>query len=86
LAEVLADVRHLNEERLHNNQPEWTRGTRGMQPEAMAQRDLEAPAVGRHWRDERQGNNHLDKRHKRGAMSGSSAMRGRGAGRWEAAV
>ncbi len=44
---VLADVRHCHEERLHDNQPEWTRGTRGAQQEAMVQQELEALTDGR---------------------------------------
>jgi hypothetical protein len=39
---------------------------------------------GRHWRDERQCDNQLDKRHERGAMRGG-AMRGGGASGREAA-
>jgi hypothetical protein len=80
VAEALADVRRHCEERLHNNQPEWTRGMRGVQLEAMLQRESEVPADGRHWRDERQRNNQPDKRHETGAMRGGGVMRGGGAG------
>jgi hypothetical protein len=51
VAEALADARHCHKERLHDNQPEWMRGTRG------AQQESEAPADGRRWHDERQCNN-----------------------------
>ncbi len=40
VAEALADARNYHEERLHNNQPEWTRGIIGVQPDAMAQQVL----------------------------------------------
>ncbi len=86
VAEALAGARCHHEERLHNNQPEWMRGMREVQPEATAWWDSEAPADGRHRCDERQRNNQLDKIHKRGAMRGSGAMRGRGAGGREVAV
>jgi hypothetical protein len=86
VAEALADVRHCHEKRLHNNQPEWTRGMRGVQQKVMAQQESEALADGRCWRDERQRNNRADTRHKRGMMRDSSAMRDRGAGRWEVAA
>ncbi len=62
------------------------RGTRGAQSEAMAQQESEALADWRHWRDERQRDIQLDKRHKRGAIRGRVAMGGGGAGRQEAAV
>ncbi len=52
VAEALAEVRGRHEERLHNNQPEWTAGTRGMQPEATARQESEAPADRRHRHDE----------------------------------
>jgi hypothetical protein len=45
----------------------------------------EAPADGRRWHDERQCDNQPDKRHERGTIRGGIAMRGGGAGRWEAA-
>jgi hypothetical protein len=54
VAEALADARCHHKERLHDNQPEWRRCTRGAQQEATAQQELEAPADGRHWHDERQ--------------------------------
>ncbi len=79
VAEALAEVRGRCEERLHNNQPEWRTGTRGMQPEATAQQESKATADGRHQRDEKQRNNQ-----ERGAMRGGSAMRGGGAGGQEA--
>ncbi len=80
MAEALADARRHHEERLYNNQPEWTRGMRGMQPEAAAQQELEVPAHGRHQHDERQCSSQPDKRHERGTMRGSGAMRGGGGG------
>jgi hypothetical protein len=40
VAEVLADARPHHKERLHDNQPEWTRCTRGAQQEGTAQREL----------------------------------------------
>jgi hypothetical protein len=92
VAEELADMRRHHEERLHNNQPEWTRGTRGAQQEALVQQELGALADRRRQCDERQHNNQLEKRCKRGtlrgggAMRGNSAMRGKGAGGWEAAT
>ncbi len=86
MAEVLADARHHHEERLHNNQPQWTRCTRGAQQEAMVRQESEAPADGRHRRDERQRNNKPDKRHEGGTMRGSGALRGGGAGGGEAAA
>ncbi len=48
---------------------------RGAQSEAMVQQELEALTDGRHWRDERQQDNQPDKRHERGPMRGSSALR-----------
>jgi hypothetical protein len=80
VAEALADPRQCHEERLHDNQPEWTRCMRGEQRKAMVQRESEALIDGRCRRDERQCDNHLDKRHKRGVMRGSGAMRSGGAG------
>ncbi len=77
VSESLADTRHHHEERLHDNQPAWTRGTRGTQQEAMAQQELEAPVDRRDQHDERQHNNQPDKRHKRGLMRGGGAMRQR---------
>ncbi len=86
VAEALADARRHHEERLHDNQPEWMRGTRGVQPKGMAQQESEALADWRRWRDERQSDKQLDKRHERSAMRGGGAMRGRGAGRQEVAA
>jgi hypothetical protein len=60
------------------------RGTTRAQPEMTVQQELEVPADGRRWRDERQCNNQLDKRHERGAVRGGGAMRGGGAGKQEA--
>ncbi len=80
----LAEARRRKEERLHDNQPEWTKVMRGVQPEMMARQELEAPVDRRCWRDERQCNNQPDKRHKRGAMRGGSTMRGGGTGGHEA--
>ncbi len=44
MAEALADARRRHEERVHDNQPEWTRGTRGAQEETTARRESESPA------------------------------------------
>ncbi len=86
VAEALADTRRRHEERLHNNQPEWMRGTRRVQPEAMVQQELEAPLDVRCWDDERQRDNQLNKRHKKGAVRGGGAMRGGGTEGWEEAA
>ncbi len=80
VAEALVDARRHHKERLHDNQPEWTRGMRGMQQEATARWESEALADGRRWRDERRRDNQLDKRHKGGAMRGGGALRGGDAG------
>jgi hypothetical protein len=69
-----------------DNQPEWTKGTRGVQQEAMAQQESEALVYGRRRHDERQRDNQLHKCHERGTMRGGGAMRGRGAGIQEAAA
>ncbi len=86
MVEALADARRHHKERLHNNQPEWTRGSRGAQQEAMARLELEVPLDRRRQHDERQHDNQPDKRCKGGAMRDGGAMRGRGAGRQQAAV
>jgi hypothetical protein len=44
-----------------DNQPEWTRGKRGVQQEARVQQECEAPADGRHRRDERRHDNQPEK-------------------------
>ncbi len=80
VAEALVDARHHHEERLYNNQPEWTRGMRKMQPKATAQQELEAPAHGRHQRGKKQHGSQPDKKHERGITRGGSAMRGGGGG------
>ncbi len=41
----------------------------------VAQQESEAPADGRHWRDERQHSNQPDKRQESGAMRGGGAGR-----------
>jgi hypothetical protein len=76
VAEVLADTRRHHKERLHDNQPEWARGMRGLQQEALAD--------GRRWHDKRQCNNQPDKMRKGDVMRGGGVMMGGGAGRREA--
>ncbi len=53
VAEALVDPKRCHEERLHDNQLEWTRGTIGAQQAATVQPELEVPADGKCWSDER---------------------------------
>jgi hypothetical protein len=86
VAEALADARHHPKKRLHDNQLDWTRFTRGAQLEVMVRREPQAPVDGRQRCDERQRNNQPDKRREGGMMRGSTGLRGRGTGGWEVAA